>query len=228
MKVARHGDPRAGRWPVQLRYECNLTGEQYVTQSAWQMASLLSCPLHPEGGCGFARHGTYPRVTPQGTLIARWYCRVGHCTFSLLPDSLAARMPGTLAEVEAAINTVEKTPTWEKAALEIRPDIFLPGVLRWTRRRVKAVYLFLQLIKGLLPNLFSGCPISLEDFRLRPGVDLLLPQLREIAKDHLSTLPPPLGFLPPAPGNGESQQRFQQQKERNISLYKNNPKRSKN
>ena len=39
--------------------------------------------MHPQGGCGFARHGSYERVDPPGTRIARWYCRVGHQTFSL-------------------------------------------------------------------------------------------------------------------------------------------------
>jgi hypothetical protein len=52
--------------------------------------------MHPRQQCGFVRHGTYARKTPAGTLIARWYCRLGHCTFSLLPDHLAARFPDTL------------------------------------------------------------------------------------------------------------------------------------
>ena len=76
--MARHGGTRAGRWPVQVRYDCGLTGEEYVTQQAWRHASLTRCPLHPKGGCGFARHGTYERLSPPGTLIARWYCPRGH------------------------------------------------------------------------------------------------------------------------------------------------------
>jgi hypothetical protein len=67
----------------------------------------------PNGGCGFARHGTYyARGTPPGTEIARWYCLTGHCTFSLLPDCLAARLPGTLAEVESVVRAVEQAPTF--------------------------------------------------------------------------------------------------------------------
>jgi hypothetical protein len=112
-KKARHGDGRAGRWPVQLRYACELTGEEYVSQGAWRKASLPRCPLHPKGGCGFARHGTYARVTPPGTQIARWYCPAGHRTFSLLPDCLAARLSGTLAEVEAVVRAVEQAPSLE-------------------------------------------------------------------------------------------------------------------
>lgn len=175
------------------------------------MASLSCCPLHPEGGCGFARHGTYPRVTPLGTLIARWYCRKGHRTFSLLPDCLAARMSGTLEEVEAAVDAMEQAPTQAIAAEEIRPFVYLPGALRWMRRRVKGVYLFLHLLLGLFPDRFAVSSATLGAFRLCLGSDPVLPQLREIAKDHLSVLPPPLGFLPPAGGGGESQAPFQQQ-----------------
>jgi hypothetical protein len=89
---------------VQLRYACALTGAHYVTQQAWEQASLPRCPLHPQGGCGLARHGTYRRVSPPGTRIACWYCRRGHRTFSLLPDCLAARLSGTLSEVEAVVD----------------------------------------------------------------------------------------------------------------------------
>ncbi len=120
-------------------------------------------------------------------------------------------MSGTLVEVEAAIDSVEQLPTWEKAADENRPHIFLSGALRWTRRRVKAVYLFLHLIKGLFPSLFSGWPTNLEAFRQGLGINPLLPQLREIATDYLSDLPPPLGFLPPIAGSGESHKLSQQQ-----------------
>ena len=37
------------------------------------------------------RHGTYPRRTPTGMRIARYYCPTAHETFSLLPDCLATR-----------------------------------------------------------------------------------------------------------------------------------------
>ncbi|MFZ0788621.1 MAG: hypothetical protein WAM94_03245 [Chromatiaceae bacterium] len=57
-----------------------------------------------------ARHGTYRRVSPLGTRIARWYCPTGPRTFSLLPDCLAARLSGTLSEVEALLTTKEDNP----------------------------------------------------------------------------------------------------------------------
>ena len=128
-KKARHGCRRAGQWPVQLRYACEHTGAEYVRQRAWLNASLPRCPLHPQGGCGFARHGTYERRSPPGTRIARWYCPAGHRTFSLLPDWLAARLPGTLAEVEAAVVAVEQAGGLEAACADLRPEIEWPGVL---------------------------------------------------------------------------------------------------
>src|ERR1700687_5980458 len=94
--------------PVQLRFATGLTSEEYVTRQGWLEASLRYGPVQPDGGCGFARHGTYERVHPPGTHIPRWYCPPGHCTFSLLPDHLAARFPGTLSEIEQVVATVEQ------------------------------------------------------------------------------------------------------------------------
>ncbi len=44
---------------MQLRFATDLSAQQYVRQQAWKDAQLDNCPLHPKGGCGFARHGTY-------------------------------------------------------------------------------------------------------------------------------------------------------------------------
>ena len=96
---------------MQLRYETGLTGEGYVRAQAWRDARLDRCPNHPHGECSLARHGTYARKTPRGTQIARWYCPESHMTFSLLPDCLAARLPGTLDEVEQVVAHAEQAPT---------------------------------------------------------------------------------------------------------------------
>jgi hypothetical protein len=187
---------------VQLRYACELTGEEYVSQGAWQKASLPRCPLHPKGGCGFARHGTYGRVTPLGTQIARWYCRTGHRTFSLLPDCLAARLPGTLVEVEAVVRAVEQAPSLEAACRNLRPDIELPGVLRWARRRVQTVHAALHALKGLLPDRFP-CPATLAAFATCLGVLEVLVALRPIGEPFLANMSTPLGFRPRCPrGSG--------------------------
>ncbi len=188
---------------MQIRYECDLTGEEYVTQKAWRNASLKHCPLHPEGGCGFTRNGTYERSFPPGTRIARWYCRRGHCTFSLLPDCLSARLPGTLAEVEAVVGRVEQARSLEAACSGLRIEIELPGVLRWVRRRVQAIHAALNTIKGLMPERFAGCEPLLGAFAEHLGVEGVLPVLRSIAASYLPSLPAPLGFSPRPSQGGE-------------------------
>lgn len=100
---------------MQIRFATDISADEYVRQQAWKDATFDNCPIHSKGGCGFARHGTYSRQTPEGTKIARWYCPDGHITFNLLPDCLSARLPGSLIDVETATNKVEKTPSQEAA-----------------------------------------------------------------------------------------------------------------
>ena len=180
---------------MQIRLKTLLTGEQYVSQQAWRSASLLCCPLHPRGGCGFARHGTYARLTPPGTRIARWYCPRGHCTFSLLPDCLAASWAGTLAELEAVVVAVERRGL-SAAADTLRPDIDLPGAMRWTRRRVKAVHATLERLKGLLPEALAGVAPLVLAFCQVFAVEQVLAAMRAHAADWLPHLPPPFGLSP--------------------------------
>ena len=188
---------------MQLRYACEHTGAEYVRQRAWLNASLSCCPLHPQGGCGFARHGTYARVSPPGTLVARWYCPTGRRTFSLLPDCLAARLTGTLAEVEAVVRAAEQAPSLEAACAALRLDIELPGALRWVGRRVQAVHAALHLLRGLLPERFGGCEATLAACGERLGVAEVLVALRGIAAALLPVLLKPLGCRPRrAPGGG--------------------------
>ena len=130
---------------MQLRFTSGHTSSDYVTLQLWRSASLPRCPLHPKGRCGFTRHGTYARVDPPGTQIARWYCPQGHCTFSLLPDHLAARFPGTLPRLEEIVAVVEKSPGLEAAANVLRPDdVTLATALRWIRRRLRLVRITLD------------------------------------------------------------------------------------
>jgi len=190
--------------PVQLRFTSGLSSTDYVTGEGWRLASLSRCPLHPHGGCGFARHGTYARVNPPGTQIARWYCPTGHCTFSLLPDHLAARFPGTLSAIEQVVATVEQASSLEAAADRLRgEDITLPSAVRWVRRRVAPVRRLLTIVVGLFPQWLQGClpQISAVRERLVCGEALML--LRALAAVHLQSLAPPLGFLPPPVLPGE-------------------------
>ena len=193
---------------MQLRFACDHTGEEYVRQEAWRDASLPRCPLHPKGGCGFARHGTYKRISPPGTLIARWYCPAGHRTFSLLPDCLAARLSGTLTEVEAVVRAAEQAAGLEAACQGLRLDIELPGALRWVRRRVQAVHASLQVLKGLLPERLAPAPATVTAFAQHLGVGEVLGALRQIGAAFLQRLPAPLGFLPRRqPGGGRDRAR---------------------
>ena len=100
--MRRHSPTRRGAI-LQIPLHTKSSAEAYIAAHEWRDASLLACPMHPSGGCSFGRHGSYARVMPKGLRVARWYCPQGHRTFSLLPDFLAARLPGLLTCVEAAV-----------------------------------------------------------------------------------------------------------------------------
>lgn len=181
---------------MQVRLATGLTSEEYVKQEVWRFASLERCPFHPEGGCGFASHGTYARVDPPGCLIARWYCRTAHATISLLPDFLCSRLTGSLGEVEAVVAAAEAAPTWEAASETVRPDVELPGALRWVRRRTRLVHAGLAAVIGLLPGLLAGCEPTVDAIRSALGTEKALVYLRTAVAPYLAALPPPLGFGP--------------------------------
>ena len=186
---------------VQLRYETGLTGEEYVKTEAWRAATLKRCPNHPHGGCSVASHGTYERKTPPGARVPRWYCRESHTTISLLPDCLAARLPGTLDEVEAVVVAAEEAQSLEAAANELRrPEddgaVELPGAMRWVRRRVHLVHNALVRVIGLIPDRLAGCAATMVAVRARLGSDSALMKLRALVAAQLRVLPAPLGFQP--------------------------------
>ena len=180
---------------MQLRYATGLTGEDYVRAEAWRDARLDRCPNHPHGGCSLARHGAYARKSPRGAKVARWYCPESHTTFSLLPDCLAARLPGTLEALEAVVVAAEEARSLEEAANAVRPDaIELPGALRWVRRRVHLVHDIVSRVIGLIPDRLAGCAATMGAVRERLASDSALMLLRELVSAQLRTLPAPLGF----------------------------------
>lgn len=181
---------------MQLRFITDLSAEEYVRCEAWKEAMLDKCPLHPEGGCRFARHGTYKRKIPFGAKIARWYCADGHKTFGLIPDCLSSRLSGSLLDVEAVVDQVEKSHSQNVAADNVRLDIELPGALRWIRRRLFLVNMSLTMLIAFFPSLFKSCLPSINCFRNVLAVESVLPELREIAGPQLYLLPPPVGFGP--------------------------------
>ena len=181
---------------MQVRFDAGLTSEDYVKQKGWLAATLPFCPFHPEGGCGFSRHTPYERVDPPGCLIARWYCRPAHRTVSLLPDFLCSRLTGCLADAEAVVVAVEAAPSREAASETVRPDIEMPGALRWMRRRVRLVQAGLAAAIGLLPTLLAGCKPTVRSVRSAFGAEVALVRLRLELSSSLAMLPPPLGFGP--------------------------------
>ena len=193
---------------MQLRDPSSLTSEAYVAQRAWQEASLASCPRHPQGGCGFARHGTYPRQTPAGMRIARYYCPTAHETFSLLPDGLASRFPGELDAMEQVVAHVDAARSIEAAADGLRPDIVLPSAVRWVRRRLTLVRATLVIIVTLLPDV-GAADARLSAVRAALGTDHALVTLRARAAWHLAALPRPLGFGPHVSARSQPRPRVQ-------------------
>lgn len=101
---------------MQISMRTSSSAEVYISTREWRLAELPACPLHPSGGCGIARHGSYARAQPPGIRVARWYCPKGHRTFSLLPRFLAARLPGLLVDVEETIFVAARSPSIEAAA----------------------------------------------------------------------------------------------------------------
>ena len=140
--------------------------------------------------------------------MARWYCRDAHETFSLLPDCLAARLVGSLDEVEQVVVEVEGSASVEAAASALRPDIELPGAVRWVRRRLKGVRTGLLALLTLMPARL-GTKVDLRAVRAELSTERALVALREIGAAHLSRLVRPLGFRPPRSERAPGEERVQ-------------------
>jgi len=164
------------------------TIEDYVATEEWRRARLSRCPLHPNGGCAFRRHGSYARLTSPGVRIARCYCPQGRITFSLLPDFLAARLPGSLAAINRIVGIAASARSMEAAADAARgPDICLPGAVRWLRRRVIAVRRAVAAVKVMAPGLARpGLPVG--------DVPTLAALRQALPPQLLHCIPAPLGF----------------------------------
>ncbi|MBV8071747.1 MAG: hypothetical protein JO270_17685 [Acidobacteriaceae bacterium] len=164
------------------------TIDDYVAAQEWSRARLSCCPLHPNGGCTFRRHGSYARLTSPGVRIARYYCRQGRMTFSLLPDFLAARLPGSLAAIACIVGITASARSIEHAADVARGHgICLPGAVRWLRRRIVAVRRSVSAVREIAPRLSE---------LLESEVPALTDLRRVLPPQILHKVPAPLGFRP--------------------------------
>lgn len=182
---------------MQVRLATLSTSIAYVTGKLWLSAILRECPWHPKGGCGFCRHGSYERVRPPGTRVARWYCPVERRTISALPDCLASHYSGTLNELEATVCAVEQARSLAAAAEELRTEIELPGALRYLSRLCRAVHATLNVVRGLDPQRFSQVLPTVVDFSHAMDSPQVLTVVREQFAHYLPQLPTPVGFNPP-------------------------------
>ena len=124
--------------------------------------------------------------------VRRWYCRDAQMTFSALPDCMAARLGGSLDEVEEVALAAESKGV-EAAAQDLRTEIDLPGAMRWIRRRRDAVRVaLLALITGM-PGRMGTIP-SIPAVRAALESERALVSLRETGAGHLHALSHPLGF----------------------------------
>lgn len=187
---------------VQLRLPTELSSEDYITRKAWLHASLVQCPLHPQGGCGFRKVGYYDRAEPAGLRVAYWHCPLAHRTFSLLPDFAASRVSSSLSDVEQVVVRFERCvgeygTNNEGAAASERPEVEREAAVRFVNRRRRWVQAALAIAIGLLPQVLAGCEPTLASVGAALGApECVLVQLREIAAAHLSQMPAPLGFAP--------------------------------
>ena len=183
---------------VQMVWSPPMADERYVADRGWESAVLVVCPFHPDGDCGVSPHGSYPRVVPAGTRVARFYCPLARATISLLPSFLAARFSGTLDEVEQVMDAVERAPSMASAAEQVRPAdapraVTSISAMRWVRRRTKAVRAALLALVTLQPELL-GCTPTLRALRVHLGATRVLVTLRAVAAASMHSLSPPLGL----------------------------------
>ena len=183
---------------MQTLWKGTVADEAYVSRRAWRFAILDACPFHPAGGCGVERLGSYPRIWPQGCRIPRFWCPLASCSISLLPESLAAGVTGSLDAIECAVDAIE-TGGITSAVDVVHPADAedasgLEAARRSLRRRARWVYPTLVTIVSLLADRLSGVAPTLRAMRVALGVDRVLVAVRSVAEMHLGEVARPLGF----------------------------------
>jgi hypothetical protein len=125
--------------------------------------------------------------------VARWYCPQAQRTWSLLPDCLAARLVGSLDEVETVVVAAESQGVAVTSQALRVEAVELPGAQRWLRRRRRGVRAALLALVTLLPGQL-GTVAELRAVRAVLGTERALVALRGIGADRLQSLPVPLGL----------------------------------
>jgi hypothetical protein len=173
--------------------------DRYVADRAWERVVLCECPFHPQGGCGLHRLGTYWRVRPEGVQVARFWCPRARTSISVLPAFLAARMVGTLKEVEATVLAVEQAGSVAAAVEDVYPAAAERAIgsacaMRAIRRRLHAVRAVLLAFVTLMADRMTGVAPTVSAVRDALGTEDVLMTVRCLMARHLTALPTPLGF----------------------------------
>jgi hypothetical protein len=134
-------------------------------------------------------------------------------TFSLIPDCLAARMPGTLEQVEQAAAGVQRArqqgASLEQQAEALRPPSESPDAVEprsavaWMKRRHRAVVVALVGVIAVMPEVFEACEPTLAAVseRVDDGNGVLL-ALRRMAGERLGEIPTSVSVGPKGRGGG--------------------------
>jgi len=130
--------------------------------------------------------------------ITRYYCPTAHETFSLLPDCLASRFPGTLEAMEHVVAHVEAQHIRHGFHAAGAFDVGWTSAVRWVRRRLRVVRATLVTVVTLLPALM-GVAAQVIAVRTALDTDQALVRLRTEVDAALHAVPRPLGFAPPRP-----------------------------
>ena len=184
---------------MQVLWKEITAADRYVADRMWQRAILCDCPLHPQGGCGLRKLGTYERVRPVGIRVARFWCPLARVSISLLPAFLAARMSGSLDEVEAVVLAVEQAGS-VAAAVDVVHPADAKGAIgsvcaaRSIRRRLQAVRAALLAVVSLFADHLTGVAPTITALRHALATEHVLVAVRELAVRHLGALPAPVGL----------------------------------
>ena len=131
--------------------------------------------------------------------MARFWCPLARVSISLLPTFLAARMSGSLDEVEAVVLAVEQAGGVAAAVDVVHPAdaqraIGAVCASRSIRRRLQSVRAALLAVVSLFAERLAGVAPTITALRLALGTDHVLVAVRGLAARHLGALPSPLGL----------------------------------